>query len=309
MNPKNLDLYVLRCLHALIAEAHVTRAAERMGMGQPAMSAMLARLRTLFGDPLLVRTEKGMVPTARALEVSTQVQQALELIDRAVSEGAPFDATQANTHFHLAASESVSFVLIPALMAHLRKCAPTVNITVHVPNLPRVRQELEEGEVDLVVGYLRGAADGLHSSPLVNQRLSVIVAGTHPTIQGSITLDQYVQYPHACYRLSRSSTSTIENQVEEALAKVGRRRSIAISLPSAVASPAVVATSDLIATIPERVARHFAPQFGLQVLRPPLPLDDVAIAMYWHGRMQNNAAHQWLRQMIRDLAALLQASG
>ncbi|MEN3297317.1 MAG: hypothetical protein V7642_6570 [Burkholderiales bacterium] len=306
MNPKNLDLYVLRCLHALVAEAHVTRAAERMGIGQPAMSTMLARLRTLFGDPLLVRTEKGMVPTARALQVAEQVQLALELIDRAVEEGAPFDPAHANTHFRLAASESVGFVLMPTLMARLRGCAPAINVSVHTPDLARIRQELEEGQADLMVGYLRDAAEGLHSSPLLKQPLSVIVGSAHPAIRGNITLDQYVQYPHACYRLSRTSASTIELQVDDALAKAGLRRTVAISLPSALASPGVVAASDLIATIPERVARHFAPQFGLQVLRPPLELEDVDIAMYWHERMQNNPAHRWFRQLIRDVTASLQ---
>jgi DNA-binding transcriptional LysR family regulator len=310
MNSKNLDLYVLRCLLALITEAHVTRAAERMGIGQPAMSAMLARLRTLFGDPLLVRTERGMIPTARALEVAAQVQQAIELIDRAVADEAPFDAARASNHFHLAASESVGFVLMPALIARLRECAPSVIVTTHIPDLSRVRQDLEEGQCDLVVGYLRNAAEGLHASPpLVTQRLRVIVAGSHPSVRGEVTLDQYVDYPHACYRPGRTGASTIETQVEVALANAGRRRRIAIFLPSALASPAVVATSDLIATIPERVARHFASQFGLQVLHPPLPLDDVDIAMYWHDRMQNNSAHRWLRNLIREVAASLQAAG
>lgn len=308
MHTKNPDLHLLRCLLALIKEAHVTRAAERMGIGQPTMSATLSRLRTMFGDPILVRTEKGMVPTARALEIAAQMQQAVDLIDGTINDAEPFDSTRAQVNFTLSATESVGFVVIPPLMRRLRECAPNVSVVTHVPDLTRVRQDLEEGQSDLMVAYLRNTAEGLHTSRLSSQRLCVIVSGSHPAIQGALSLEQYVAFPHACYRLSRTSLSTIEYQVEDALAAAGLTRRIAVSLSSTFGAPAVVASSDLIATIPERVARFFAPQLGLQVLPPPLPLEDVEIGMYWHDRMHNNSAHRWLREQIRDVMSQLDRS-
>lgn len=309
MDHKHLDIYLLRCLTALVSEAHVTRAAERMGMTQPAMSATLGRLRTLLGDPLLVRTDKGMVPTPRARELAASVHQGITLIDSALARDAPFDCATSCTRFEIAATESVSFVLMPALIARLRRDAPGVNLRVHVTDLARVRHELEEGHADLVVSFLRSAPEGLRATSLLRQRLSVIAAAAHPDVRGAITLEQYVRWPHAYYTLARDGGSTIETAVDEALAKAGKVRTLGAWLPSTLSSPAVVAASDLLATVPERIARHFSASLALQVLPPPLPLQDVDIAMYWHDRMHNNPAHRWLRETLRDVTAELQVAG
>jgi DNA-binding transcriptional LysR family regulator len=309
LDHKHLDLYLLRCLTALISEAHVTRAAVRMGMTQPAMSATLARLRTLLDDPLLVRTEKGMVPTPRALELAAMVHQGLGLIDQALAQNAPFDCANANIRFEIAASESVTVVLMPALIARLRKDAPGVSLRVHVPELARVRHELEEGYADFVISFLRAVPEGLRASVLLRQRLAVIAAAEHPEVRGSISLEQYVRWPHAYYTRGRDGSATIETTIDEALANVGETRTFGAWLPSTLSSTAVVAASDLLATIPEHVARHFAAALGLQVLPPPLPMQDVDIAMYWHERMHKNPAHRWLRSVLREVAAELQISG
>ena len=302
MDHKHLDVYLLRCLNALVTEAHVTRAAERMGISQPAMSATLARLRALFADPLLVRTEKGMVATPRALDIAEQVRQALDLIDQSLAESAPFDPACATARFRIVASESIGFLLMPQLIARVRQDAPGVRLSVRNPELPRVRQELEEGDCDLVVAFLHDAPQGLRSTTLMQQRMCVIAAAGHPSIRGSISLEQYVAFPHVYYALGRTGTSTLDTVVDRALARAGQARSIAARLPSTLASPAVVAQSDLLATLPERIARHFALLLGLQVLEPPLPLGEMNTSMFWHERMQNNPAHRWLRQQIKQVA-------
>jgi DNA-binding transcriptional LysR family regulator len=171
MDHKHLDLYLLRCLHALVTEAHVTRAAERMGTTQPAMSATLGRLRELFGDPLLVRTEKGMVATRRALDLAASVRSAIDLIDQALAEEAPFDSTQTGLQFEIAASESVAFVLMPSFIARLRALTPGIRLRAHIPDLTRVRQGLEESQADLLVSFMRGAPEGLRSTSLPRQNL------------------------------------------------------------------------------------------------------------------------------------------
>lgn len=302
MNPKHLDIYLLRCLRALVTEQHVTRAAERMGVSQPTMSATLGRLRTLFKDPLLVRTEKGMVSTPRAREIIASVGQALDLIDGTLGEAVPFAPETATLQIEVAASESVALVFMPALVARLRREAPGIRLRVHVTDIATVRQELEDGATDLVVSFLRAAPDGLRSTPLLRQKLWVIAAADHPDIRGGISLEQYLAWPHARYILTHTGSSTIENEIDAALAARGLRREMGVQLPSALSSPPVVAGTDLIATVPERVARHFAPSLRLQVLEPPLPMPDVEISMYWHERMQHNQAHRWLRQVLLDLA-------
>jgi DNA-binding transcriptional LysR family regulator len=304
---KHLDIYLLRCLSALISEAHVTRAATRMGMTQPAMSATLARLRSLLGDPLLVRTEKGMMPTPRALELAASVRQGLELIDRALAQGAPFDYASADIRFEIAATESVAFVLMPALIARVRQLAPGISLRVHVPELARVSHELEEGYADVLISFMRTVPEGLHASLLLRQRLAVIAAAAHPEVRGAVTMEQYVALPHAYYARGRDGGATLETTIDEALACVGQSRRIGAWLPSILSSAEVVAGSDLLATVPEYVARRFEATWGLQVMPPPLPVHDVDIVMYWHERMHKNPAHQWLRSVLREVAGQLQA--
>jgi DNA-binding transcriptional LysR family regulator len=303
---KHLDVYLLRCFVALVTEAHVTRAAERMGTTQPAMSNTLGKLRILFGDPLLVRTEKGMMPTRRAIDIATSLRLAIDRIDDTLADLESFDP-KSTTQFEIAASESVAFVLMSALTARLRELAPGVTLRVHIPDLSRMRQLLEEGQADLLLSTIRTAPEGLRSSPLLRQRLNVIASATHPDVRKKITQEQYLAWPHACHMIGRGGGSSIEISVDEALIKRDLARRVGVWLPSAVSSPAVVARTDFLATIPERVARHFAVPLGLQVLEPPIPLPDVQIMMYWHDRMHRNPSHRWLRQVLRVVSEGLQA--
>ncbi|WP_345535655.1 LysR family transcriptional regulator [Variovorax defluvii] len=307
MHARHLDVYLLRCLVALVTEGHVTRAAERMAITQPAMSATLARLRTLFADPLLVRTEKGMVATPRARQLADRFQQALDLVDDAVAEGADFDPATATERFRIAASETLGYLLMPSLIAHVRRLAPAVQLTLQPPDLARVRHDLEEGDLDLVVAFIRNAPPGLRYTPLLRQPMRVIAAAGHPEVRGRLSLAQYVQYPHVYYALGRTSVSTLEAVVDEALERAGRVRTIGARVSSTLVSPGLVAQSDMLATLPGRIAGHFAAVWQLQVLEPPLALEDVSTSMFWHERMHHKPAHRWLRQQFEVVARTMGA--
>jgi DNA-binding transcriptional LysR family regulator len=300
MHEKHLDLYLLRCLRAFVEEAHVTKAAERMGSTQPAMSAVLKRLREIFNDPLLVRTEKGMVPTQRARELSASLNVAIDLIDRALSDGQIFEPASAQNVFDVAASESVSFMLLPSLIARVRQIAPGVQLRVRIPELSRARQALEEGEIDLLLSFTRTAPAGLRSSSLFEQALVVIAANAHP-IAGQLDLQSFLRWPHAGHQLGRGGSS-VEESVDAALQREGLKRQMGVWLPSAISVPTVVSQTDFLGTVPVGVAARLAPLLGLQVLQPPLSLEPVQVGMYWHDRMHQNAAHRWLRQVIRDVS-------
>jgi DNA-binding transcriptional LysR family regulator len=307
MPDKHLDIYLLRCLQAFVEEAHVTKAAERMGSTQPAMSSVLRRLREIFNDPLLVRTEKGMVPTDRARELAASLRTAIDLIDNALTADRPFDPASAEMAFEVAASESVSFMLLPHLISRVRRLAPGVQLRVRIPDLQRARQNLEEGEIDLLLSFTRTAPDGLRSSALWSQKLVVIASRSHPVGAG-LTLEDYLRWPHACHKLGRSGSS-IEVAVDAVLQKMKQQRMVGVWLPSAISVPAVVSRTDFLATVPDGVARMFAPLLGLKTLPPPLALDDVQIGMYWHERMHKNPPHKWLRQLVRSVAGELTAAG
>lgn len=307
MPDKHLDIYLLRCLQAFVEEAHVTKAAERMGTTQPAMSSVLRRLREIFNDPLLVRTEKGMVPTERARELADSLRGAIDIIDTALAVDQPFDPGSATMAFEIAASESVTFMLVPHLIARVRQLAPGIQLRVRIPDLQRARQALEEGEIDLLLSFTRTAPGGLRSSALWTQKLKVIAAAAH-AVDAGLTLADYLRWPHACHKLGRSGSS-IEVAVDAVLQQMHRERTVGVWLPSAISVPAVVARTDFLATVPEEVATMFAPLLGLKTLPPPLPLDDVQIGMYWHERMQKNPPHRWLRELLRTVAGDLMGVG
>jgi DNA-binding transcriptional LysR family regulator len=303
MPDKHLDIYLLRCLRAFVEEAHVTKAAERMGSTQPAMSAVLRRLRDIFNDPLLVRTEKGMVPTERARELAASVRTAIDIIDHVLAADQPFEPSGSEATFEVAASESASFMLLPHLIARLRKDAPGVQLRVRIPDLQRARQSLEEGEIDLLLSFTRTAPEGLRSSALWTHKLVVVAAGSHP-VGNTLSLDDFLHWPHACHQLGRVG-SAVEFEVEAGLAKLQRQRTVGVWLPSSISVPAMVARTDLLATVPEQIARMLEASLGLKTFEPPLHLEHVRIGMYWHERMHRNRGHRWLREVARQVASEL----
>jgi DNA-binding transcriptional LysR family regulator len=298
VNKRSSDVYALHCLMTLVAEAHVTRAADLLGISQPAMSAMLGKLRTRFGDPLLVKTDTGMVPTERARELAIRARQAIEGIEQVFGEGTPFVPGSSDARFHLIATESVGFFLVPRLLALLRVRAPGVSLSLRPPDVGRLRDELEDGRADMMIGYLRTVPPNLRATRLRGRSLRVVASRDHPAIRRRISLEQYTRFPHACYSPTAAGGSTVEMQVESRLAEQGLRRQIALYLPSAIAIPAAIAGSDLLSTLAADVAEPLAPLFGLRVLPPPLDLGSIDMWMYWHERVHRNAAHQWFRQVV-----------
>jgi DNA-binding transcriptional LysR family regulator len=260
-------------------------------------------LRDTFNDPLLVRTEKGMVPTERARELAESARAALDIIDCALAANQPFQPGSSEATFEVAASESASFMLLPPLISRLQRDAPGIQLRVRIPDLQRVRQSLEEGEIDMLLSFTRSAPEGLLSSTLWTQRLVVIAAESHP-IDDVPTLDDFLRWPHACHKMGRG-VSAVEIEVEAALAKVQRERTVGVWLPSSISVPAVVAHTDLLATVPEGIARMLHASLRLRTLEPPLPLEPVRIGMYWHERMHRNGGHRWLREVSRQVARAL----
>lgn len=297
---RKLDLHALRCLCVLVEQSHVSRAADILGMGQPAMSAALAQLRELFQDPLLVRTAKGMAPTPNAKRIAASARAALELMEDAFALTRAFDPPTAETTFHLSATESVGFMLVPRLTRALEALAPNVRLVISPSEPARLREQLQEGEADLVVAYQPHAPEALYTSTLYQQELRVVVARDHPRIQGSLSAEQYMEERHVHYKPLHGH-STIERQVDEAFAARGRTRRIGVTVPSALASAPIVAASTHLATLTRAVAEHAARADALQVLEPPFPLGAVRVAMFWHERTHASSAHVWLREVIRGL--------
>jgi LysR family transcriptional activator of mexEF-oprN operon len=296
-----IDTHLLACLCALIEECHVTRAASRIGLGQPAMSAALARLRKLLGDPLLVRGRSGMLPTPRAKIAAAKAREALALIDETVNDRDSVEPLGKTRKFRIVALNSLSFSLMPRLAEILQQQGPAIELQVNPADVRLTGELLEADECDLVIGYPPKVSPSLHTSALFRMRLVCIARLAHPTIQGCISLDQFLQSSHVVLGANPTPVSTIEQSVEKALRALKLSRSIAVRVPDLHLSVAVVSGSDLIAVVPERVAHNFAGQFGLQVLMPPIELNDPQILMIWHARSHRDPAHRWLRAQVREI--------
>ncbi len=299
---RKIDLHLLRCLDVLIAEGSVTRAAERMDMSQPGMSNALARLREVFGDPLLVRTPKGMEPTERALSVRGSVREALDRIEGALAGDADFDPATASLNVTIATTDYASFVLMPPLMARLATEAPGLTITIRPPDLGTIREWLQEGSGELVIGFLPEAAETLKTSTLYRDRLVVVARQGHPSIDGALSLDTFAAARHVIFGSAFSGLSTLESHLDDLLEAQGIVRQAGMRIPSALLSPHLVAASDMIAILPERFVNSLRGGPTLQAFDLPFEAPELPIAMIWHERTQQNGAMAWLREKLREVA-------
>lgn len=298
---KRLDTHALACLDALVAEGHVTRAAQRMGMGQPAMSEMLARLRLVFDDPLLVRTRQGMAPTPRAVDAAHKAREALRLVDEAIKGIDNREECGTTVPVRIVAVNSLAFSLLPKLIARLQHAVPRMEFSIQPGDVRRARDLLESNECDLIIGYPPVVSGSLHASSLYKYRLCCVVRKSHPEIRDSLSLDQFVQYPHVALGAGALPVSTIETAVERALRQRRLSRTIAVRVPDLLISPAIVSETDFIATLPEPIAIRFRDMLGLRLLAPPIPLADPRMLMIWHARSHNDPHQRVLRRLVRLL--------
>ena len=299
---EGLDLNLLVALRALLTERHVTRAAARVGLSQPAMSHALSRLRELLDDPLLVRTPSGMRPTPRAEAMTAPLERALEDIGRLLSSPAPFDPRLSTRKFRIASNDYMELVLFPRLLRRLWTEAP--NVDVRIINLAGgVNEDLAEGRLDLAMGVVGQFANvdaprGLRSRDLVSDGFVCVVREDHPVVKKRLSLDDFVALPHALVAPRGEGGSVVDS----ALARIGKKRRVAVEIPHFLVAPHVVRETDLILTLAARVAVSLAPLLGLRQIAPPLELPGFTMTMVWHERQHVDPAHVWLRDTIATVA-------
>ena len=303
MDIRNIDLNLLVALDALLSERNVTRAAARLGLSQSAMSASLARLRQVFGDPLLLRTAGGMLPTSKAEELSVPVKQVLDEISRIVEQSEVFDPTTARLKFTIAASDYVEFAILPQLVNHLEKHAPYTRLEIQPSEYAAIGKQLESGDVDLAVINVANAPGAVRSRPLYAERFVIVIRREHPQLKRNMSVEDFCALDHVLVaRRGRSFAGAV--QIDEALAAVGLKRNVRLSVPHFLLVPEIVARSDMIGVLPERLARNY--NMRLQVVDLPFDIPHLTIAAVWHERTHRNAAQIWLRQTLADL---MQGSG
>jgi len=302
LEDRKIDFHLLRCLDVLLTERSVTRAAERMNMSQPGMSNVLSRLREAFGDPLLVRTPKGMEPTARAEDVWPTVREALDGIERALTGGSEFDPATASLNVTIATTDYAGFVLFPKIMQRLEQEARGITITIRPPDPTHIREWLEEGAGEIAIGFVPTAAETLKTTTIYRDRLVCVARRGHPAIAGDISLDAYTVARHVIFGSAFTGISTLELFLDEWLETEGIVRQAGMRVPSALLSPHIIAETDMIATLPAGFVGRFRDTLPLQIMELPFTAPEMSVGMFWHERTHKNPAMVWLRELIRNAA-------
>ncbi len=294
MDISRIDLNLLVAFDALFAERSVTRAAQRIGLSQPAMSGALGRLRELLGDPLFVRSSGGMLPTPRAQALGVVVGRALGELSTALSEETVFEPGSSARRFTLAVNEQAMAAVLPALVAKLRAQAPGVSLKV-VPLLDhQPPREIAAGEMDAAVGLLRQVPADHRQRRLFREGLVSLVRADHPGPRDRIPLADYLAAPHMLI----SPQGKDRGSVDVALEAMGHRRAIVVLVPNLAAAAAILRRSDLVLTVGARLAQAFAADPGLSIRKVPLEIPAYETSLVWHERSQQDPAHAWLRGLL-----------
>jgi LysR family transcriptional activator of mexEF-oprN operon len=298
-----LNFQHLLYLQALVEERHVTRAADRMGIGQPAMSTALSRLREVFNDVLLVKTNSGMEPTPRALELARRVREVADLLEGRGFADDQFEAAASQARWRIMASDGIARSLLPQLMEIAGREAPQMRFTVHPGDPRRLSEYLREGDFDLAISFVRSPPSELRQALLYPERLVCIARTGHPIVQGAMSLQQFVQLKHVRWGAPPVAHATMEVMVDEALEAHGQARAVSLLVSNLTLLPDVVAKSDLLAVVPDHVARRASATLSLQILPLPFKVPGVDVTMVWHERLHQDPAHRWLRDTLREVVA------
>jgi DNA-binding transcriptional LysR family regulator len=295
------DLNLLVAFDALYVERSVTRAAQRVGMGQPGMSHALARLRELLQDELFVRAGNGIEPTMLAESLAGPVREALQQAHAVFARRPRFDPLSDQREFVLAMPDGQQFVILPPLAQQLQARAPHVRLRTVAFDRRRVFTQLEEGEIELTVGVFGSTPPGL--------RVEVLYAETHACVynpklirvRAPLRLEQYLEHPHVL--LSHAGDAV--GVVDKALAKRNLKREVFATTPSAHVIPFLLREVKAFGIVPGRIAQRVARSAGLAICRPPVETGGFEVSMVWRSRCHSDPAHAWLRDQLRRVARRL----
>ncbi|MEO8796481.1 MAG: LysR family transcriptional regulator, partial [Polyangiaceae bacterium] len=279
----NVDLNLLAALEALLLEKNVTRAAARMGVSQSAMSHSLARLRALTGDPLLVRARNEMVPTARAQALAEPLAAAFREIRRALAPAPRFDPKTSCLRVSLATSDYAELVILPKLVARLAKEAPNVELRARQVEEP-YGERLANGTLDLLIQPTEPPITGasIYTRKLFDERFVCVMRKKNPLAPMKLTLARFVEAAHALIAPRGAEGGFID----DALAGLGKKRRVVVAVPHFLIAPHIVAQTDLVLTLAERMSNALEAPLGLvkKPVPPELGLKTFTMALTWHER-------------------------
>ena len=305
MNISGIDLNLLVAFDALMEHRNVTRAARAVNLSQPAMSNALSRLRDLFGDELLVRSPSGMRPTPRALEAHAAVRNVLTAIDGVFDTTSRFDPVRDARTFRVAMAEDPSLYLLPSLTRRVVAAAPRVEIDVVSTSTLSGVELVQAGEVEASVGIVpKSLPKDLRFTPVFREKLVAVARKGHPAFKKAddkVALADFLKYPHVALRPS----ITAPRRLDDALAKLGKHRTIAVTVPHFMVVLHLLPGTDMIAGVAEKLARRSAAELGLVMRELPVRIPAYDVCLVWNRRFDQDRGHMWLRDTIVSEGKLL----
>lgn len=298
MDYRALDLNLLVVLDALLEERGVNATARRLKISQPNVSFALSKLRTFFGDELLVRQGNRMQPTPTGERLRDPVRRILGTVDAELFRVPSFDPAKSDRRFAISTSDIGELVFLPQLMAELGKRAPGATLRCYSMRPDHLERAMADGTVDVALGYfpdLNGAA--FYKQKLFEHPFVCVVSSHHPTVGNSITLDEFLDLKHVVVSQDGRSQELLEREMQQQ----GLSRRIQLQSPHFMSVPFLVAGSDLITTVPRAVGTTYEKLAGLKMLPPPLAIPPIEIQQFWHRRVHHDPGIVWMRALIAEL--------
>jgi DNA-binding transcriptional LysR family regulator len=293
----DIDLNLLVLFNQLMKDRRVSRVAEEFEMTQPGVSNAIAKLRRVLGDDLFLRTPSGMVPTPFAEQLAEPVSYALSMLMSGLNQQAEFIPATARRELTIGMSDIGEIVFLPGLAGRMAKEAPGIRLSTVRNTSVNLRDEMESGKVELAIGYLPQLRSGFFQRRLFNQNYVCLFRRGHQLDRASISVSDFSGADH----LIIVSAGTGHSKVDDLMKNSGIARRVRLTIPHYVSLGHILASSDLVATVPERLAERLAEPFGLSHRPHPVKLPPIAINVFWHAKMHRAPANQWLRGVIFDL--------
>lgn len=293
----NIDTKMLAVFDEMYRSKSVSRTADKLNLGQPAVSMALAKFRRHYGDPLFVRTSEGMEPTPLADAIIGPIRQALTSLTLTLQHRASFDAASSTRMFRICMTDIGQRVMMPNLLSHFRATAPSVRIDLSYvsENTPN---DLESGQVDLALGFLSGIDAGFFQQGLFSERFVCMISNRHPRLRGeSLTLSEFEAESH----LVVATQGTGHGVVEQTLHELGITRNIGLRIPNFLGVVSNITDSEYLSIVPYRFGQILVKSNHTKLLELPFEIPAYRVMQHWHSRYALDPGIIWLRKTISEL--------
>ena len=295
---RRFDLNLLVAFEVLIAERSVTAAAKRLGLGQPAVSNALSRLREMFEDPLLTRTPAGMEPTPRALDLIEPVSRILAELRDQVFSGQTFNPQRDKRTFRIGVSDQTEAALIGGVLRRLQQEAPGIQVVARSVEMRLAAELLLKGAIDVAIGYFPDFQQDIETSILYHESFVCVFDPQACALKGPLSLDDYISLPHILVSLRGEPFG----HIDELLQALGRQRTVLYTTPHFLCVPFLLHGFRAVSALPRHLAENCAEAAGLTICPVPLPSEGYDVRMVWHRRASTDPGQVWLRMLIADVA-------